>query len=998
MFPLWIPSPWAILVVVAAALAGWRASATVLAAPTGPTLPERLQRWRGQQQFISATAIAVLVFSGAQVLWAIPITWLLLQVLVHRVRRAIFGDTWSLPAQIAWQLRALIGAVGFWWLVSLAPVALVASGAPAWASIATGGLLLLWNHFYGDLVLFALGATPVRRPELDPVFEPVLSRIRVPRPRIMRAGPRGALVANAVALSSPRGDVVLFFDSLLEHATPDEAAGVLAHELGHLEDFATRRLQLYAHGALLAAGAPAAAILAQATTWLHGGWIAGGWAALALGSLIARAIRSQHRETESDRRAVELCGDGEALARALVLLHTLAQMPRRLDPETEQHATHPSLARRIRAIRQAAGVPPDVLQPRAIAGDEPGRAIVFERERVAFVTGDPSTSMDDPAAVVAAASHLDTIPYAELCELRLEPDRKTKGAVVVAADRSGKRRKLRVAEPHVPALQTMLDLADQRLTPAPPKPADPVSFGRLLAAMAMLMLLASGTVWSLALAALVAIVMPTPAILGAVAVGALVSAVLPGHHPSTLQVTVLVLAGLGCAGVAWMRASALRDRPPASYATPLLILQIVVVAYAALWPTAWIAVLGRTDLESLHVAARARPSAAAAWMALGMFMLFLSRRTVRAAGVAAIALGIGIFALASDPLRDRIAPDPLIVEAPPLDADPLGTSTRQLAIDGTYWGLRLSPDARYVLLGQPPADREADGRYVVAGFDGWQRAVVADQVRFADADTLVTLRHDGDIPVLGTEGIRDGVARWTLRLIDAPSGPLEIDASGRWRLQWDAETGQHTPDGATLEGRIGEPTIARVPVPSARAEHGSLLASYRAAASGSGIAVRRHFRAGSSRFAWALSGLTWSTEITRLGRAATVPLTRTRLDVECFGPSLASASATCLAKTGDETFVWTADADRGTLRPLARTAGVLMTSNADDDAVLAWRDRELLLLRPGAPRALRISTGDSCPCPFGAATAPGYVATLTTSRDRTAIDLYAVATPQHARR
>jgi hypothetical protein len=518
--------------------------------------------------------------------------------------------------------------------------------------------------------------------------------------------------------------------------------------------------------------------------------------------------------------------------------------------------------------------------------------------------------------------------------------------------------------------------------------------GRLLAAMVLLMLLASGSGWSLALAAVLAIVVPTPAILLAVAVAALVSAVLPGRHPTTLQLAVLVLAGLGCAGVAWIRAAALRDRPRPSYATALLVLQLAALGYAALWPSIWIGILGRTDLESLHVAARAWSPAAAGWIALGTLLLCLRRGAVRAAGAAAIAVGAGVFAIASDGVRDRLAPDPLIAAAPALVADPLGAATAQLILGGAYMKLDLSPDARHVLVAQSnedlsSEDASAEGRYVVAGFDGWRRRIAADQVRFAGADTLIALRHDGDVPVLSTEGIRDGVARWTLRLAAAPSGPLDVDPTGRWRLAWDADTDQHVDSpAATLEGRIGEPTVERFPAPPARPGQRSLLASYRTSASGTGLAVRRHFRAGASLFAWAPAGLMWSTEIARMEGAVATPLTRTRLDVACFGPSLASAAVTCLADTGDETFVWIADADRGTLRPVARTAGVLTSSSAGGGGVLLWRDGELLLLRSDAAGALRISDGASCPCPFDAASAPGHVATLTTSRDRTSIDLY----------
>jgi Zn-dependent protease with chaperone function len=67
-----------------------------------------------------------------------------------------------------------------------------------------------------------------------------------------------------------------------------------------------------------------------------------------------RAAKSQQHETESDLRAAALCGDPEALVRGLVKLHLHARIPRRYDVDIERAASHPSLVRRIQAIRAGA--------------------------------------------------------------------------------------------------------------------------------------------------------------------------------------------------------------------------------------------------------------------------------------------------------------------------------------------------------------------------------------------------------------------------------------------------------------------------------------------------------------------------------------------------------------------------------------------------------------------------------------------------------------------
>jgi len=91
--PVWVSPLLAVILIAVAAVLALVASRPVVRDPTGPTLPERLHRWRGQQRFAHAVAFAPLVLTGRHALWTVPVAWLVLQAVSHRVRRTVFGDT-----------------------------------------------------------------------------------------------------------------------------------------------------------------------------------------------------------------------------------------------------------------------------------------------------------------------------------------------------------------------------------------------------------------------------------------------------------------------------------------------------------------------------------------------------------------------------------------------------------------------------------------------------------------------------------------------------------------------------------------------------------------------------------------------------------------------------------------------------------------------------------------------------------------------------------------
>jgi hypothetical protein len=672
----------------------------------------------------------------------------------------------------------------------------------------------------------------------------------------------------------------------------------------------------------------------------------------------------------------------------------LSHVPRRFDPQLERHATHPSLARRVAAIRALGGVPPALIEPRAFPCDgNPSRAVVFDATRFALVTAeDGAADLANVAVLVQQARQIEAVAYTELTELRLAPARGG-GATLIATDRRRNQRRVTIAAADVAAVQAMLDLADQRMTATAGPAADLSALGRIAALVAACAALPAFA-WSVVAAALLASVRPTAPLLAAVSAGLAVVAALRGGQPSTdWSLLLFTTAAIACGTLAVRHIRADRRAAIPFQVDAFLVAGFVVTGIAAAIPAALIVAVGRTDLTRLHLVARGFSMAAPAFAALGAYCAAVPGRLSRVTAAGAFSAMAATLALGSDTFRDRMSPDPLIAPAPALAVDDLpGDQLAALSRNGSYQDLWLAPDARHVILGYSNDDDEAPTRYLVASFDGWQREIEAADVQFVDGTTLFVERTAGRARILTAEPIRVGTPRWSLRLDDAPDGDIEVDPAGRWRLGRSLDRDPHAGSTTYLEGRIGESTVRRTSMPAT--PRGVAYVDRQIAGTGAAIQVARRWTGGGP---WMVDAffptLGWSGEIERIGGRAPGVLARSRSSVQCLGPSLTSATATCLATAGDETFVWEVAADAGPLVPTAYVAGPIVTIWHDDAAVLFWRDRDLLLLWRGTNRAMRVRTDGECPCPHDAAYANGRLATLTTTLDRSTVRLYAIAPP-----
>lgn len=732
-----------------------------------PTLPERLM---GQSQ----RTLAAIGFSIglAMVSWPARVPWMVLVIAPTVVaagfplRRQLLGETWGLAAYLWFMVRMLLVTQGIWAVLLLAPALADRPGWTGWGSAAIlAGLLLAWNERFGEVVRFVMRATPLEDPSLLERITQVVGRTRLPMPRLDAVPMNGGVFANAAALPSLRRSGVLFSETLLARFTPDEVTAVAAHELAHLEQFHPRRLlRLRLSTATLivvvACLAPAlrAMGLAMSVRWGMGA------AVLVLGYLAVVGHKRQQYETESDLRAVELTGDPEPLVSALVKLNLLARVPRRWDQSVESYASHPSLARRVKAIREAAALGPPALINEAefAAADGSGRTVRFEGGRV--IWSDRSGSMH-------------TFPYQRLSALRVKPGRR-QSAQLEATDHEGRHWSLPLQAADVARVQSVLDVVDAHLSDESAPAASPIT--TLVASLAGLIAFTSGQIIA-ALLLLLPMFDLSARTLAAAGTASLASALLVLRDGSAGRLlpgwgtpAVLLLAAAFLLSIAWR----LRHSPSTRRADRVTTAMVVMLS-GALVP---LAVLS-TDVLGFHQGTRAWPgfTIIASGLAAALF-LTRARWASPAGAVAAVAAAATLWA-GSTSFLEHVVTDPLLVDAPAvrevtLDAEPVA----RIDIAAQAEGLLLSPGGAYVAAIEGGSEHLR--RFHVARPGGEVRALTAERAAFADDRTLITTDQIGDDVI---------VSRIDL---ESPSAPLlehrvrgviqtglSLDASsGRWRI------------------------------------------------------------------------------------------------------------------------------------------------------------------------------------------------------------------------
>ena len=466
---------------LAPALIAWWSDRALLKKGDDPALPELLADRRRRNIRAIAIAIALMiVFGGTTAAWGIPLLLLLLIATAYPLRTRVLGETWGFGAYLWHSAASIIGGFGFWIALCYAPTivqTIVEAVGPQrlWLAgvlaLLLAGALVAWEAWYPRIWLWTHAGERLTSPELTPRFDEIVRRAGTVVPAVYRVGPQGSRFVNAVALPSVQRPAVAMGNALLDLLEPDETVAIFAHEVAHFDHFNrrhVRRAQLL-NRALIAIGValPFIAGLAHAGWAQWVGWV---WPIIVLVAVGRRAAKSQQHETESDLRAAALCGNPEALVRGLVKLHLHARIPRRYDLDVERMASHPSLVRRIQAIRTGGVAAIDQLGAATVVkSTRTGSWVVLEDTRSYWLDGVPDGTEPQLAALREASSSYRAVSYQDLVELRVAAagDART----LTARTRSGDRWGVPVAADDIARLQRALDVVDLRLGKAGPGPA-----------------------------------------------------------------------------------------------------------------------------------------------------------------------------------------------------------------------------------------------------------------------------------------------------------------------------------------------------------------------------------------------------------------------------------------------------------------------------------------------------------------------------------------------
>ncbi len=802
---------------LAPAILTWWRGRKLIQRLDSPTLAEAWweHRKRTGQWIVIASAVIALL-AGWHTLWIAPLVVGLTLTAGFPARRALLGESWSVWAYLVWTLRIVVVFACPWALLILAPAIIDALGPHNLFAVAAVAVAIVIRLAMPQRWLIAiLGAKPLGRdehPELREFATTVADRSPAPAPQLLRLDLRGGRWINAVALVDPTRPSVAFSQSLLELTTPAEQCAIYAHELAHVEQFTPRRLR-WIGAALWALGALSVALIPVAS-WLIGAtWhVLTAWVVLMFALAVWRLARHQRHEQESDLRALELGAEPTAMITSLEKLHLAGKLPRRIATDEERRSSHPSLARRIQAIRAAAGTTEtaEPSRPRepvvAAVRGEPGGYILLEAERITWLDNVPEHAVGDPSLMRANASATRSTPYAQLTELRVDV-RRDRTPQLTVKDTHGRCTRTPLTDDETGTIQAALDGIDAQLASIEGPGlvgtfASATFFARLLGVLVAFggLLLPGGG--SVALLSLVAAVLPRAGWLLAAGICGLVAALLTWLRPDAAWLPSDDVGGLaavvaGAAAVLILMAIAQvvtgqRQRERLTWLPPTLML-----AWAGLLWTAgfaWAFVAGDTgiDLYHLHSWVRSSESLLLLPTAAAGTLLVLSTRWRWLLALLAGTLVVPAAWIGGLGFRATHVHDPFLSTTPPQPIEELALPSPLWSIEvplhSTRW-IRLGPDGERLAVGSatPVEGPSISLRpWTVHDSSGSVLAELeAHDVQLTGGSTVLALT-----PQAGATGMQLTDGSWSIELPPLEMPELTIDpASDRWVVTGTSDSG-----------------------------------------------------------------------------------------------------------------------------------------------------------------------------------------------------------------
>lgn len=994
----------------------WYAGRRLVERLEDPAFPELSFARRSRTPVVFALCLVAALALSLELVWLkVPLVILALLVAAFPARRRIHGETWGLGSYLWHILRFWLAMLGVWILMALIP-ALSLAAEPHSVTVLwiTASLALLWGHLNGPLLPAILGARARDRSAFPAGFETILSAARCPEPRLLEATARGGRWVNAFALPFWRRPAVLFTTDLLDALTPDETTAIFAHEVAHLEYYDRRRMLRRE----LAAVALLVSLLA--VLWWGGfqrAWIetaAWSWPVIVLLFLTTLSLGNRGREHQSDLRALELGGDPAALISALTKVHDALRLPRRWQANREARLSHPSLANRIRAIQERAGLAETVdsdapAQPLVLRGaDDPTTVVVLGPDRLHLMRRVPEACTGGLDALLSSAADCRSIRYADLRDLRLEVGATGRRQTLKALDADGRELGLRLASEDVAEVKARLARIDLQVQLTSPEASGQQlsaltrrRAARIWGVVTLALGLASPLSFPLVAASLLVLFRPAKASFAATAGIALAGAALALLRPATwfaLEAprTFVPLAQLAVAGILffqllrWMRQDNEGDRTAGSLTVGVLALLGLAYLLAGA-----LEISRAPHLSHLHFWARHAHGLIALCVGLALTTAVIGRRTrerrrLMLAPVAGLAgLSAALLLIGGDWFGRRVSDDPLAAANRPLRMDMIQLEyLRDLELEGSVYDLRVSPSGSRLAMRRTLGydDYSAqEGDFLVEAADGALLPIVAMDLRFVDDGSVAAIvrgeaggRGALELRLLNVDSSLAVERAWPLPMLYGPR--LRIDPQRRvWEVTTqNYETSMATliagsldsPDQRTIERAFPALDDAYVSSLQLRSDGLALVIAHpfdRSAIAGLGLYLGRLFGNGAA-------------EIWLSGDDGERRVARTALEPWCVEPASPASVMACLAQDRDgRARVLEVDPESGIANALGAVPGYFTYGELTGDGrlALAGYGRRPVLIDLSEARATELPLpGDTASDTATASTLPGWVSRL----------------------
>ncbi|HSF19014.1 MAG TPA: M48 family metalloprotease [Vicinamibacteria bacterium] len=914
----------AVVLSIAPGLYAWASSRKLVERRDDPLLPEYLLARKQRVTAWIATVLGIgIVLMRPYLVYVLFASILGVLAGGFPARKKIFAETWSLAAYLSHQLRFWVGMLLPVLFVASIPMAMRVTGEHRLAAgIGVGALALLCAAFSSVLFARFVLARTLARPELDTAFESILVKARCPRPALLEADARGGTWVNAFAVPSIGTPSVLFTKGLIDALEPRETTAIFAHEVAHLEHHSRRRQALALLLMVVLAGLP---ILIWGGPWSeHVDGFEWAWPVALLFSLAVRARRLRAHEAESDLRAVELCGDPESLIAALTKIHVLMHVPRRWSEHHESQSSHPSLSRRIQAIRRAHVGQERAIRPATfLSGDASGRAVVLDAEKLHLLTGVPA----QPVEILAEAEERRSVRYSDLVELRLVGEPRQ----LLFKDTSGRTTRVSIREEDVSQLSSLLDRIDVEIQYRPALPK-----GRIASLIVALVALAPLGIWTVVLLGMMAAAVPSRAALAAAGAGALVSGV--GYVLRIGGEPAWSLATLGAASAVCIALATKRLRLGEAESARVVSLALAVPAICVLarLATAASVFVSPLPVMKLHLWARDSLGVVGGLAAIAAALATVPSIRPRLGGILVASLSAGVLLLGSTGFGWRYGGDVFARIAPQLDVVAVGLEkTREVPFDGVVQDLTLSPGGSHF---SALVSTDQGDLYLVETPNGVER-VDALALDFIDDERVAVVTLENERPVLSFPSF--SIALPWLQSLD-----LTVDArSDGWQLRGiDPENY----DTVVLRGHLSAASFDELRFRSEEDGVGVVgPVSYEGSAIHYDYATAEWTSATMLRVATALDPSDLSTRVSlRREEGGVEPIGTTLLDAYCFLPSMSDSGFVCSAHYGGRTSLFTFDPEQQDLVPIGSLSGFYQLDDPVRDGRLvlgAWHEAPILV-------------------------------------------------------